>query len=329
MSHRQHKPNEDMKTKHILQAMLAISSLMLTCSCGNSSNSGSNWLQDDDVKFAADETLQPIMQDLSDTFGMAYPEANMKPLFVSEDSALRLLVSDSLRCCISTRPLSENERKVVEGHHLGVNYSLIATDAIALIVNKENPDSLLSLDEVKGIVSGRITRWEQLKHHSQKGEIKLVFDHSGSSTVRFMKDSLCQGQDLKGNVYASEGGTNLAVIDMVKSDPKLIGVVGTNWLKGNSQAPLADFSKLDVKVMRISRTADEFAKYVRPFQSYIATADYPLLRSAYIIHTDPRSKSFVRSFYYFAKGQKGQTIICNNSQLLPIAPVQIKDVSVN
>ena len=60
MSHRPHIPNEDMKTKHILQAMLAISSLMLTCSCGNSSNSGSNWLQDDDVKFAADETLQPI-----------------------------------------------------------------------------------------------------------------------------------------------------------------------------------------------------------------------------------------------------------------------------
>ena len=310
-------------------SLLPLALLFLLFSCNNKPGTQGAWLLDDDVRFAVDETFRPVVGDLSDTFGLSHPEAGMKPVYVSEDSALRLLVSDSLRCCIATRQLSENERSVVASHHLGLNQSLIATDAIALIVNKSNPDSLLSLDEVKGIVSGRITRWEQLKHHSQQGEIKLVFDHSGSSTVRFMKDSLCGGHDLSGNVYASEGGTNLSVMDMVKANPTLIGVVGANWLKGDSVAPLSDFSGLDVKVMRVSRTADEFAKYVRPYQYYIATGEYPLLRSVYIIHTDPRSKSFLRSFYFFVKGQKGQTIICNNSQLLPITPVQIKDVSVN
>ena len=315
------------KIHHKLYWLCCLTPLFLAC--GNKQTSENNWLQDDDVKIAIDETFRPIMQDLSDTYGMANPEANMKPLFVSEDSALRLLVNDSLRCCIATRGLSDKEKLVVEGHHLGVSQALIATDAIALIVNKECKDSLITLDEVKSIVSGKITRWEQLKHHSRQGELKLVFDHSGSSTVRYMKDSLCNGHDLQGNVYASEGGTNQSVIEMVKANPNLIGVIGTNWLKGDAAAPLADFSGLQVGVMRVSRTDDAFAKYVRPYQYYIATADYPLLRSVYIIHTDPRSKSFVRSFYFFAKGQKGQTIICNNSQLLPIAPVQIKNVSVD
>lgn len=315
------------KIHHKLYWLCCLTPLFLAC--GNKQSSGNNWLQDDDVKIAIDETFRPIMQDLADTYGMANPEANMKPLFVSEDSALRLLVNDSLRCCIATRALSDKEKIIVEGHHLGVSQALIATDAIALIVNKESKDSLITLDEVKGIVSGKITRWEQLKHHSRQGELKLVFDHSGSSTVRYMKDSLCNGQDLKGNVYASEGGTNQSVIEMVKANPNLIGVIGTNWLKGDSASPLADFSGLQVGVMRVSRTDDDFAKYVRPYQYYIATADYPLLRSVYIIHTDPRSKSYVRSFYFFAKGQKGQTIICNNSQLLPITPVQIKNVSVD
>ena len=36
----------------------------------------------------------------------------------------------------------------------------------------------------------------------------------------------------------------------------------------------------------------------------------------------------LRNFFFFVKGQKGQTIICNNSQLLPITPVQVKSVSV-
>ena len=63
-------------------------------------------------------------------------------------------------------------------------------------------------------MSGRITRWEQLaKNRGRKGELHLIFDNSGSSTVRYMKDSLCNGQDLKGNVYASEGKNNESVLE--------------------------------------------------------------------------------------------------------------------
>lgn len=313
---------------NILSFSVALLCALLLLSC-TKPKPNANWLAEDDVNVAIDETFKPIMNDIAETFAMANPESEVHAIYASEDSVIRLLVNDSLRCCIATRKLTERERTIVKGRTLGVNQAMIASDAIALIVNKQNLDSLITLPEIKDIVSGKITRWEQLKHHSRKGELKLVFDHSGSSTVRFMKDSLCNGADLKGNVYASEGKTNLSVIDMVKNDPTIIGVVGTNWLKGNSAAPLSDFSKLDVNVMRVALADDGVSKYVRPYQYYIATGDYPLLRSVYIIHTDPRSKSFVKNFYYFVKGQKGQTIICNSSQLLPITPVQVKKVSVN
>lgn len=310
-----------------LSGIIALLAAFFLVSCGNNKKGNSEWLKEDDVNIAIDETFKPIMDNLVQTFGMAHPEATVNPYYVSEDSAIRMLVNDSLRSCIVTRKLSNNEKAILKNRSLGANQSLIATDAIALVVNKESKDSLITLSEITGIVTGRITKWEQLKHHTQKGELKLVFDNSGSSTVRFMKDSLCNGQDLKGNVFASEGKSNLSVLEMVKSDPTIIGVVGTNWLKGDSEVALSDFSKLDVNVMRVAKADDGVAKYVRPFQYYIATGDYPLLRSVYIIHTDPRSQSFVKSLYFFAKGQKGQTIICNNSQLLPIAPVQVKNVN--
>lgn len=315
-----------MKMKYSVCIAMMLMWLCLT-SCGGK-KSNSNFLNEDDVKVSIDDTFKPIMENLVQTFGMAHVEATMKPVYVSEDSALRMLVNDSLRCCIATRKLNENEMTVIKGHNLGVHQSLIATDAIALVTNKQNTDSLISLDEVKAIVSGKITRWEQLKHHSRMGELKLLFDNSGSSTVRFMKDSLCGGKDLAGNVYASEGKSNLSVLEMVKTDPAIIGVVGANWLKGDSETALSDFSNLEVNVMRVSRNPETYAKYVRPYQYYIATGDYPLLRSVYVIDTDPRTKSLVRSFYFFVKGQKGQTIICNNSQLLPITPVQVKSVDV-
>lgn len=311
-------------------ALFIVTLLLCLTSCNSNKKGNPNWLQENDVKVAIDETFRPIMDNLVQSFGMAHVEANMKPLYVSEDSAIRSLVNDSVRCCIVTRKLKENELTIIRSHRLDATQALIASDAIALIVNKENTDSLITLDEIKGIVTGRITRWEQLKHHTRSGELSLVFDNSGSSTVRYMKDSLCAGQELKGNVYASEKKTNESVIDMVKANPSIIGIVGANWLKGSNDNALADFSKLPFNVMRVSRVGDDNidVKYVRPYQYYIATADYPLLRSVYAIHTDPRSQSLLRTFYYYLKGQKGQTIICNNSQLLPITPVQVKDVNI-
>ena len=311
--------------KHLL-FLLSLATAAFAVSCGSDKKASNNWLAEDDVNVAFDETFRPIMQEEVETFSMMHPEAGMKPVYCSEDSALRLLLADSLRCCVVTRKLLPNELDIIKAHTLGAKQALVATDAVALIVNKNCPDSLITLDEIKQIVTGKITRWEQLAKSSKKGTLSLVFDHSGSSTVRFMKDSLCAGRDITGNVYASDSGTNRSVIEMVQRDPDIIGVVGTNWLKEGVDSVLTSFKNLPVSVMKVSRKSGADAFYVRPFQYYIATADYPLLRSVYIINTDPRTQSFVKQFYFFLKGQKGQTIICNNSQLLPITPVQVKSV---
>lgn len=269
------------------------------------------------------------MEEEFETFSLLHVEANIVPTFCSEDSALRMLVNDSVRCCVVTRRLRDNELRIIESHNLGAKQSRIATDAFALIVNKANPDTLVTLDEIRRIVAGDITRWEQLPRSGKRGTLKLVFDHSGSSTVRFMRDSLCGGRDLAGNVYASEGGTNLSVKEMVKADPDIIGVVGADWLKEKGDTVLTDFEPLDVKVLKVSRSDERDAIGWKPYQYRILTGDYPLVRDVYVITTDPRVRSTTKTFYFFMKGQKGQTIICNSSQMLPYTPVQNKAVSVN
>lgn len=267
------------------------------------------------------------MEEEIEVFGLEHPEASMKPVYCSENEAIRLLVSDSVRSCVVTRKLTEGELSAVRKKTLDAKQALIATDAFALIVNKENNDTLITLDEIKGIVTGKITRWEQLRHGSKKGTLNFVFDNEGSSTVRYMMDSLCGGKPLSGNVFAQ--GSNDSVITLVKRNPDIIGVVGANWLKSRKDSTLSTFSNLDVNVLWVSRYADSRANYARPYQYNIATGEYPLLRSVYAITTDPRTQSMPKIFYFFLKGQKGQTIICNYSQMLPIMPVQIKNVSVN
>lgn len=310
-----------------LWLLVAAVCITLATSCGSNHRKPATWRTSDDVHIAVDETFRDIMEEEIETFGLLNPASAMKPVYCSEDSAIRMLLRDSVRCAITTRKLSKDELDVLKNYKLDAKQAMIATDAFALIVCKDNPDTLITVSEIRDIVSGRITRWEQLKHSGKKGELKLVFDNSGSSTVRYMRDSLLAGQQVAGNLYAQ--GSNQAVIDAVKDNPEIIGVVGANWLKGKSDSVLTSFENLDVKVLKVARKDGKNEIGWRPYQYRILTGDYPLIRSVYVILTDPRVRSYTKSFFYFLKGQKGQTIICNSSQLLPYTPVQYKSVRAN
>ena len=303
--------------------LLLLLSVALTAACGSDKKADYSWLTSNEVRVAVDATFEPIMAEQVQQFALSYVEADMQPLYCSEDSALRLLLADSVRSAIVTRKLTEGEKKKILAAGHSASQSLIASDAFALIVNRQNTDSIISLEELKGIVNGDITKWEQLSHGQKRGPVSLVFDNSASSTVRYMRDSLCGGRQLEGNVFAQ--GTNEAVIEIVKQNPNAIGVVGTDWLREDTNV-LPNFDSLPVKVMMVSRSnADE--RHFRPYQYYIATGQYPLVRPVYAITTDPRTKSMERNFYFWLKGQKGQLIFCNNSQLLPTMPVQVRAVN--
>ena len=300
--------------------------LLLLVSCGTNPKKANSYLHEDDVKFAADVSFLPILQELSQLYGLRKPESVMLPLYCSEDSAIRLLLADSVRMAISTRPLNDNEKAIVEQHNLPLLQSKIAYDAFALIVNKENPDTVINVNELRKFVQGKITRWEQLEMGSKKGELSLVFDASGSSTVRYMKDSLNNGKDLKGNIFAQ--GSNLKVIQTIKDNPNAIGVVSTDWLRVHQgdTTTLQNFYGLDVRVMLVGKVGKAKADWQRPYQYYIATGEYPLVRSVWEITTDPRTRSTMRSFYFFLKENDGQRVINSSSQLLTRNQVQIKEV---
>lgn len=307
---------------------LLLLTALLTTACGTNPKTAYNDLHEDDVHFAADESFQPILSELSDLYALRKPEATMMPVYCSEDSALRLLLNNSVRMAITTQPLNDKQKEFVAAHHLAVTQSKIAYDAFALIVNKANTDTVINLEELRGIVQGRITDWKQLEVTHRGGKLSLVFDTSGSSTVRYMKDSLNGGKELKGNIFAQ--GSNLKVIEAVKENPNVIGVVSTDWLrqqKGDSTT-IQSFQGLDVNVMLVGKLGKKAGDWQRPYQYYIATGEYPLVRSVWAINTDPRTRSTLKSFYFFLKDNVGQRVICNSSQLLPRNQVQVREVNV-
>jgi len=310
-------------TKFLL--LVLICTLFAACGKKKASKSEADY---NTIKIACDETFSPIMGQEMRAFHAKYPEAIIDSVFLPETTAMNQLLKDSIRMIIATRPLSEKEKSQIrDAYKLIAQCQPFAYDAVALIVNKNNSDTLISVDEIRKIVTGKISQWSQIQHAKTKGNIEVVFDNENSSTVRYIRDSICGGAELKGNLKT--GHTNQEVIKYVSQTRNAIGIIGVDWIRN-----LKDSSKLSfdqrVHVMSVSNSAvTESDNCFQPVQYYIATGDYPLIRKLYVITTDPRDDARSLNFYYYLTDTEGQLIITKSSQLLPIVPVQVKQVNVN
>lgn len=276
------------------------------------------------IAIAADASFEPIIQEEIDVFESLYPLAGIVPRYTTEVEAINLLLKDSVRLAVATRTLTEEEMNSFHSRKFYPREIKLATDALALIVNRANPDSLLSVRDFRRILTGEAKTWKQVNSNSGLKDIQVVFDNKNSSTVRFAMDSVCGGKSLATeNVSALK--TNQQVIDFVAKNPAAIGVIGVNWLGNRSDTTNLSF-KEEIRVMAVSAgdVATPENSY-KPYQAYLYYGNYPLARPIYAILNDPRN-GLPWGFTSFMTSDKGQRIILKSGLVPATQPVRIVHV---
>lgn len=259
------------------------------------------------IAIAADESFRPIVQEEVDVFEGVFPLAGIVPRYTTEVEAVNLLLKDSVRLAITTRKLTSEEMNSFHSRKFFPREIKLATDGLALIINKQNSDTLISVKDIRRILTGEITQWKDIYPDSRLKNIQVVFDNKNSSTVRFATDSICGGKPLStNNVKALQ--TNQQVINYVAQTPDAIGVIGVNWLGNRSDTTNLSFRD-EIRVMSVS--AEDIAtpeNSYKPYQAYLFYGNYPLARPIYILLNDPRN-TLPWGFAAFLTSDKGQRII--------------------
>lgn len=262
---------------------------------------------------SCDETFAPVLDQEIDIFEHEYPKASLIPIYTDEIETVDLLLTDSVRLAIAARQLTKAEEARIKSNHLIVKTTRIAIDGIALIINKQNQDTILSLTQIEKILTGEITNWNQINKKSPSRQISLTFDNKNSSTVRFAIDSICMGKPLaEENIFAQ--GTNEKVIDYVAQTRGAIGVIGASWVGNKSDSTNLTFSER-VRVVAVSR--EDLATPVnsyKPYQAYIAQGLYPITRDIFVINCSSR-RGLLQAFTSFITSYKGQQIILKSGMV--------------
>lgn len=288
-------------------ALYAVIAFVLVCSCKNDkTDRHTDTVRSGVIQIGVDENFAPIIQQEIDVFEAKNQTAGIVPIYTTENEAINLLLKDSVRMIVTSHKLTKDQHKYLESKKMFAQEAKIATDAIALIVNKNNPDTLFTVSEIRKIMTGEITEWKAFRNNSRLGKIKLVFDNEQSSTIRYAIDSICGGKPLYEGLYAQ--GSNQKVIEYVSSDLNAIGVIGVDWVGNDSDTTNLSFNnKVTVASLSNETVALKTNSY-KPYQAYMALQYYPFLRDIYIIITDPRV-GLATGFTSFICSDKGQRII--------------------
>ena len=296
----------------------------LLIGCQNKSKDGlTDTMTSGVIKIAVDESFEPIIQEEIDVFEALTSMAEIVPFYCSERDAMNYFLKDSVRLAITTRQLSPQEIESFHSRKFFPRDIKLATDGIALIVNNQNPDSLIGVSQLEKILTGKITEWKELYPDSKLGKLQLVFDNPNSSSVRFAIDSICKGKPLYKELKAQK--TNSEVIHYVAQTPNAIGVIGVNWLGNPKDTTNLSFTDA-IRVMSVSRAEVPTPENsFKPYQAYLALGDYPLTRYVYILLNDPRG-ALPSGFTAFLSGSRGQRIILKSGLVPATEPVRIVNV---
>ncbi|MBD5356595.1 MAG: phosphate ABC transporter substrate-binding protein [Bacteroides sp.] len=285
-----------------------------------------------------DDGFKNILDEEIEVFEFTYPQSSIIPFYVSEGEALDSLMADATQAIITSRQLSKEQIDYMKSKYKRVvRQNPIAVDAVALITNKKNPVDALSVTEISDILNGKITKWNQLAGNDTTA-IKVIFDNAESSTVSYLKEKfLPEGKKISETVNAFAQSNNAAVFDVVKTDPNALGVISVSWLGDDLSAAkkvpldqrMADYKNendtvatnltTEVKILKVSNPTEDndFSPVsYKPYQAYIYSGEYPLVRKIYMVSTASNS-TVLHSFYVFMTGFVGQKIITKTG-ILPI-----------
>ncbi|MCX6290935.1 MAG: substrate-binding domain-containing protein [Bacteroidetes bacterium] len=274
------------------------------------------------IVIVSDDSYQPLVSTEADTFMGIYRQAKVRVKYFSETEAFKELVNnDSVRLIVSARELNDQEKEYFKSRNLFPRITKIAIDAVAVIINNENPDTLFKYNQLGEIISGKISTWKQVNKNHAPDSIRIVFDRNGSANTRYLKEKFLGKNNFPANCYATN--SNAEVVDYVSRNKNALGIISMNWISDKDD-PSANGFLQKIRVAEISPpdTSKFSEQFFKPYQGFIALKQYPLIRNCYIISREGRS-GLGTGFAAFVAGDQGQRIVRLMGMLPATMPVRL------
>jgi phosphate transport system substrate-binding protein len=232
-------------------------------------------------------------------------------------------MKDSVKVIVTSKKLSDYQIQYLRDTQIIARTTTYAYDALALITNRSNKDTVLKYNTVKDIFLGKIKTWKEIDEKSKLGNISVIFDNNKSGNIRYFKELFEIKDSLSNNFFAVNN--NAEVINFVSRNPDALGIISVNWISDKDDSTAVNFTK-KVNIVAVSQQFVNDGSYYYPQQGFIYDKSYPFVREVYLISRETFT-GLGSGFINWACAEQGQRIVLKSGLVpatMPIRLVQIK-----
>ena len=245
------------------------------------------------VQVAGSESMRPAVAACAEDFMVRNPRTDIVIKGGGSGDGIAALLHGLVDVGMTSRGLSQREREYAASKAIELSELPLASDGIAIIVNRANSVTELTLGQLQAIFAGKIRNWRDL--HGGDGEIRMLARASGSGTASLFGDRVL-GEMLPA-ASVEHLPSNEAIVTQVAAHPGAIGYTGFAAMSGARE-------RIKVVALRTDQQSTPEAATAEAIRS----GRYPLARTLYFVVQKQTSET-ARAFLDFCLSARGQQLV--------------------
>lgn len=244
--------------------------LFLLPACGLLASQESRTSATRPIENKGSDTIVNLALAWAEAYQKIRPEVSLSVTGGGSGTGIAALINGTVDIANASRQIKPEEQAEAEANGVTPTEFIIARDAIAIIVNHENPVDNLTLQLLSDIYSGKINNWSEVGGEDRP-IVRLSRETNSGTHVYFLENVLRLGDKQSDTLFSVETlllSSSEGITSEVRENPNAIGYDGLGYVTD------------DVKVVAVGISLE--GPFVYPSPETVNSNMYPIARDLYM-----------------------------------------------
>ena len=242
------------------------------------------------------DTLVNLALAWAEEYQKQHPEIQISVTGGGSGTGFAALINGTIDIANASRGIKPEEIETARSNGFEPVEHIVANDAIAVIVNPNNPINQLTLEQVSRIFKGEITNWQELGGEDRP-IVKLSRETNSGTHVYFLETVVRLDSKEDKSIFSADTlllPSSEGIIAEVRDNPNAIGYDGLGYVTE------------EVKMIALAPEAGD--PYILPSAATVINGDYPIARHLFM-YTRGEAEGIQKDYLDWIFSESAQEIV--------------------
>jgi phosphate transport system substrate-binding protein len=266
--------------------------------CNTSTNTSESNLPQETtyIENKGSDTIVNLALAWAERYNQMIPDVSISVTGGGSGTGIAALINGTVDIANASRSIKPEEIEAIKANGNEPVEFVIARDAIAIVINPQNPVNELTLQQLSDIYSGKIKNWKEVGGEDRP-IVRLSRETNSGTHVYFLEEVLRLGDSENKTLFSPETlllPSSEGIGAEVRQNPNAIGYDGLGYVTD------------DMKVIAVAREAD--GPYVLPSADTVNRGEYPIARDLYM-YTNGQPTDIIATYLDWILSSDAQEIV--------------------